>query len=86
MAQLLGAELAAIKGLSLTQQVQANEVFVTIPKEIVATLQAQWPFHIWNEATSEARLITSFDTEEADIADFAALVRETIGSREKQWI
>ena len=86
MAQLLGAELAAIKGLSLTQQVQANEVFVTMPKEIVARLQAQWPFHIWNEATSEARLITSFDTEEADIADFAALVRETIGSREKQWI
>jgi threonine aldolase len=86
MAQLLAAELAGIKGVALTQVVQANEIFVTLPKEIVPKLQARWPFHIWNEATSEARLITSFDTQEADIADFAALVRETIGTREKQWI
>jgi threonine aldolase len=86
MAQLLAGELAGIKGVAITQQVQANEVFATLPAEIVSRLQARWPFHIWNEATSEARLITSFDTEEADIADFAALVREAIGSREKQWI
>jgi threonine aldolase len=85
MAQLLAGELAGIKGVAITQQVQANEVFATIPAEIVPKLQEQWPFHIWNDATSEARLITSFDTEEADIADFAALVRQAIGSREKQW-
>jgi hypothetical protein len=41
---------------------------------------------VWNEATSEARLIASFDTEEGDIADFASLLRESIGSKEKQWI
>ena len=86
MAQLLAAELAGVKGVALTQQVQANEVFVTLPPETVPKLQEQWPFHIWNEATSEARLITSFDTEEADITDFAALVRQAVGSREKQWI
>jgi len=85
MAQLLAGELAEIKGVSLTQPVQANEVFAIIPREIVAGLQELWPFHIWNEATSEARLITSFDTEEADIVDFAALVREALGAREKQW-
>ena len=86
MAQLLAAELAGIKGVALTQQVQANEVFATLPPEIIPKLQQEWPFHIWNEATSEARLITSFDTEESDIADFAALVRQAVGSREKQWI
>jgi threonine aldolase len=86
MAQLLAGELAGINGVALTQQVQANEVFVTLPAEIVPKLQQQWPFHIWNEATSEARLITSFDTQESDIADFAALVRQAVGSREKQWI
>ncbi|MFN2636394.1 MAG: low specificity L-threonine aldolase [Gemmatimonadaceae bacterium] len=85
MAQLLAGELAGIRGLALTQPVEANEVFVTIPPEVVPRLQARRPFHIWNEAMSEARLITSFDTEEADIGDFAALVRETIHSREKQW-
>ena len=35
--------------------------------------------------SAEARLITSFDTAEADIADFVSLVREAVGSKEKQW-
>jgi threonine aldolase len=76
MAQLLARELSGLAGIALTQAVEANEVFVTMPREIIAKLQEQWPFHVWNEATSEARLITSFDTEESDVADFAALVRE----------
>jgi len=86
MAQLLAGELAGIKGVALTQQVQANEVFVTMPPAIIPKLQERWPFHVWDEAKSEARLITSFDTEEADIADFAALVRQAVGATEKQWI
>ena len=85
MAQLLGSELAGIKSVALTQSVEANEVFVTLPAPIIPKLQERWPFHVWNEATSEARLITSFDTAESDVTDFAALVREAIGSKEKQW-
>jgi threonine aldolase len=85
MAQLLAGELAGIKGVTITQQVQANEVFATLPKEIIPKVQERWAFHVWNEATSEARLITSFDTAEGDVMDFAELVRETIGAREKQW-
>jgi len=86
MAQLLASELAGIKDVGLTQAVEANEVFVTLPSRIIPQLQEQWPFHVWNEKTSEARLITSFDTEESDVTSFAALVREAIGSKEKQWI
>jgi threonine aldolase len=78
MAQALAAQLGGIRGVTLTQQVQANEVFATLPKEIIPKLQQQWPFHVWNEATSEARLITSFDTAEADVTDFAQLVRELV--------
>jgi threonine aldolase len=85
MAQLLASELAGIQGVGLTQTVEANEVFVTLPRQIIPKLQDQWQFHIWNEATSEARLITSFDTEESDVADFARRVREAISSKEKQW-
>ncbi|HUQ97960.1 MAG TPA: low specificity L-threonine aldolase [Gemmatimonadaceae bacterium] len=85
MAQLLAGELAGIHGITLTQPVQANEVFAILPAAIVAGLQKQWPFHIWNESLSEARLITSFDTEESDITDFAEMVREALGSKEKQW-
>jgi threonine aldolase len=83
MAQLLAGELSGIKGVALTQHVQANEVFATLPPQIIPKLQQRWPFHVWNEATSEARLITSFDTAEADVTEFAALVREAIGGREK---
>jgi len=86
MAQLLAGELAGIRGVALTQQTQANEVFVTLPPEIIPKLQERWPFHVWNDATSEARLITSFDTVEADVTDFAERVRDAIGAKEKQWI
>ncbi|GAC1418786.1 MAG: low specificity L-threonine aldolase [Gemmatimonadaceae bacterium] len=85
MAQLLAAELGGIKGATLTQPVQANEVFVTLPREVIPKLQREWPFHVWNEATAEARLITSFDTEESDVTAFATLLGESIGSKEKQW-
>src|SRR5437762_4047401 len=85
MAQLLAGELAGINGVALTQQTQANEVFVTMPPAIIPELQANWPFHVWDEKTSECRLITSFDTTEADVTDFAELLRETMGAREKQW-
>jgi threonine aldolase len=85
MAQLLAGELAGIKGVTLTQPVQANEIFAIFPAGIVPRLQKRWPFHIWNESLSEARLITSFDTEESDIMDFAEMVREALGSKEKQW-
>ncbi|MGH7604666.1 MAG: threonine aldolase family protein [Gemmatimonadaceae bacterium] len=85
MAQLLAGELAAIRGVTLTQPVQANEIFAILPREIVPVLQKNWPFHIWDEPKSEARLITSFDTEEADITNFAGLVRDSLASRQKQW-
>jgi threonine aldolase len=85
MAKLLAGALAGIQGVVLTQAVEANEVFVTLPRQIVPRLQEHWPFHIWNEGISEARLITSFDTEDSDVADFARRVKEAIGSKERQW-
>jgi threonine aldolase len=85
MAQVLARGLSEIEGITVTQEVQANEVFVTIPAKVIAKVQEQWPFHVWNEKTSEARLITSFDTTEDDISDFLELVREKMGSRERQW-
>jgi threonine aldolase len=85
MAQLLASELAGISGVALTQAVEANEVFVTLPRQAIPRLQERWPFQVWNESIAEARLVTSFDTAESDIADFVTLARETIGSKEKQW-
>ena len=87
MAKLLGEQLSDIPGVKLTQPVEANAVFATIPPNIAATVQEAYYFHIWNEATSEARLITSFDTTEADVTEFAALLREAAEKKgERQWI
>jgi len=85
MAQLMAAELGTIPSVQLTQQVQANEIFATMPSAVIPKLQAQWPFHVWNEKTSEVRLITSFDTTTEDVADFAEMIRQMIGTKEKQW-
>ncbi len=86
MAQILARGLSEIEGITVTQEVQANEVFAIIPPKVIPRLQEHWQFHVWNEKTSEARLITSFDTAEEDISDFLELTREKIGSREKSWI
>lgn len=86
MARLLASELQEVNGVTLTQSVEANEVFAILPRHIIPKLQQRWPFHVWNESASEARLIASFDTTESDVADFARLVRESIGAKERQWI
>ena len=88
MAKLLGDQLREIPGVTITQSVEANAVFATIPPGAVASLQEACYFHVWNEAASEARLITSFDTTEADVMEFAALVRQAVAQQKggKQWI
>jgi threonine aldolase len=75
MAALLGAELERIPRVRLTQKVEANEVFAIFPREHIAGLQEQCFFSVWVEATTEARLVTSFDTSEDEIVEFVRAVR-----------
>ncbi|MBA2703205.1 MAG: low specificity L-threonine aldolase [Blastocatellia bacterium] len=78
MAQQLARELERIPQIRITQKVEANGVFAVIPKKYIARLQKKYFFYVWNEQTSEVRLMTSFDTTEDDIKDFITLVRRTI--------
>jgi threonine aldolase len=78
MAQLLGSELAKVPKIKLTQPVESNGVFATIPKEYIPTLQEKYFFYVWDDAISEVRLMASFDTSEDDIRDFVEFVRETV--------
>jgi threonine aldolase len=75
MAAILGDELASIRGVTLTQVVQANEVFAIIPREHIATLQKEFDFQVWDESRTEVRLVASFDTTEDDVRTFANHVR-----------
>jgi threonine aldolase len=76
MAKLFAEKLSAIPQLKITQEVKANGVFVIIPPEWIPALQKKYFFHIWNENTSEVRLMCSWDTTEEDIEGFLKLLKE----------
>ena len=78
MAKRLHEELARIPRLVVTQRVQANAVFATIPREHLAALQAEYFFYVWNEATTEVRLMTSFDTTEEDVLRFVEAAKRIL--------
>jgi threonine aldolase len=78
MAQLLAQELAKIPQITITQKVEANGVFALMPKRYVPLLQKKYFFYVWNEETSEVRLMTSFDTTAEDIAHFVGLVKKIV--------
>jgi len=80
MAQKFAQELGKISGITITQPVQANGVFAIIPQKYIAPLQAEYPFYVWNEATSEVRLMTSFDTTIEDIDAFVVLIKKIMMS------
>ena len=78
MAALLADEVRGLPGVEVTRPVQANAVFATLPKEAVAPLQAEFPFYVWNPATTEARWMTSFDTTDQDVFDFVTALTKAL--------
>jgi threonine aldolase len=70
MARLLFERVSGIKGVTVTQPVQANAVFAIIPRRIIRPLQEKYFFYIWNDSTSEVRWMTSFDTTPEDLDGF----------------
>ena len=79
MARLLAAELEQIPRVRLTQPVESNAVFAHIPREHVPAVQRHFFFYVWNEETSEVRLMCSFDTTEEDVRELVRVVREAVG-------
>jgi threonine aldolase len=78
MAQLLGSELAQAPKIKLTQPVESNGVFATIPPEYIPVLQEKYFFYVWDDAISEVRFMASFDTSEEDIRDFIDFVKQIV--------
>jgi threonine aldolase len=87
MAQRLRAGVEAgiadgsIRGVSFTQQTQANGVFATLPAGVADRLRESFRFYDWDAANNEVRWMCSFDTTADDIDAFvAAIARETSDS------
>ena len=78
MAQILAGQLAKIPKIKITQPVESNGVFATVPPKYIPRLQKEYFFYVWDEAISEVRFMASFDTTEHDIQDFVKLVRKTV--------
>lgn len=54
-------------GLSLTQKLETNQLFLQLPKEAINALLNDYFFYVWNETTSEVRFVTSWDTTPEDV-------------------
>lgn len=76
MARRLADGVAAVPGARLTQSPDANGVFAVLPPGATERLQERWPFHVWNPATGEVRLMCAWDTTEEDVDGFVAALRE----------
>lgn len=72
MARQLEGRLRKIPGVTITQKVDANGIFVIIPPKVVATLQQDYFFYPWNEKIGEFRLMCSFDTTQDDVDQFVS--------------
>ena len=80
MAKLLEQELRKISAVKITQSVDANGVFALIPPAIISDLQKEHFFYVWNDQTSEIRLMCSFDTKEEDVRNFAAKLKTLVNA------
>jgi threonine aldolase len=74
MAQLLQKELRRIPKVKIVYPVEANGVFVQIPRKAIAKLQKRYFFYVWNEEESVVRWMCSFDTTEEDVSEFVRFV------------
>lgn len=79
MARLLAAGLEQIPHVKIMQKVEANAVFALLPREQVAAIQQHFFFYVWNEETSEVRLMCSFDTTEEDVRELVSVIKDSVG-------
>lgn len=78
MARRLAQRVAAIDGVRIAYQVDANGVFAALPPAVIEPLQARRRFYVWDTAESVVRWMCSFDTTEDDVDAFAADVAREI--------
>jgi threonine aldolase len=78
MARLLEKEVSRIPGVKVVWKVEANGVFVQIPRAAIEKIKLHYFFYMWIEEESIVRWMCSFDTTEDDIHKFAKVVAEAV--------
>jgi threonine aldolase len=84
MAARLAEGLDRTGAATFRHPVEANEIFVELPEPALAGLEAEgFQFHRWEPGQSTLiRLVTAFDTEEADVDRLIAAARRLAGTRD----
>jgi threonine aldolase len=78
MARLLEKEVSGIPGVKVVWKVEANGVFVQIPRHAIDKIKEHYFFYMWIEEESIVRWMCSFDTTEDDVRRFAEVVAEAV--------
>lgn len=78
MAKRLADGLTKLPGVSLTQPVETNAVFASMPSAQIEKLQQSYAFAIWNESANEIRLVASFDTAPEDVDAFLRAAAQAV--------
>jgi threonine aldolase len=75
----LAGILKSYPEIRFTQKPESNQLFFTMPAEAAKKLSEKYFFYYWNEAVSEVRLVTSWDTTDEDIDNLGGTLKEIFG-------
>jgi threonine aldolase len=78
MANKLREKIEEIDAISLTQNVESNALFATIPEQLIEPLQQEYFFYVWNPEINEVRWMTSWDTTMEDINGFVEKIKSLL--------
>lgn len=81
MAQLLAEEIKKIPQVRISRQTQSNAVFAIVDPKIISIVQDKYYFYVWDEATSEVRWMTSWDTTREEVMSFVALIQQAVAEQ-----
>ena len=86
MAGLLAAALRELDGVRIVAPVEANAVFLAVPKSAIAPARAESFFYVWDEPAGVVRLMCSHDTTEEDVQSIVDVIRRAVaGAPADEW-
>ncbi len=78
LAKYFESKLKGLKGIEITQKVQANGLFLKIPKDVITEMQKHYFFYVWDEQENIVRLMMSFDNTYEEIDDFISKLSDLL--------
>jgi threonine aldolase len=79
MARRLADAISGLPGVALAYSMDGNGVFAEMDQDLAQSLEQDWRVHVWSangNGRCVVRLMTAFDTTEADVDALAAAVRD----------